>query len=239
MVTALERNFRGTAVESIKAFYDAMLMAPRSSWPRMMHGMGYNFEFYDALFALVLANVQLSFDEGEYTARQEAMQAALLPFCSEYGIELGQRLQSTHRKLYAEFFRAATGAAMPERYARGDDDPWLAASRRWATRMRERLGRPGGPLERARFSLAYLWAVERLSIPEFETMRTAWSGVGVTAAYLDAHCAVEGEHDTYATRALLAFASPDDPLVGEAVCAHEDDLAGYYAELATIVARAR
>jgi hypothetical protein len=70
-------------------------------------------------------------------------------------------------------------------------------------------------------------------------MRTAWNGVGVKAAYLDAHCAVEGDHDTHATRALLAFASPDDPVVREAIRAHEDDLGGYYAELATIAALAR
>jgi hypothetical protein len=165
------------------------------------------------------------------------MQAALLPFCSEFGIELGKELQRSHRRLYAELFESATGVRMPERYPRGDDNPWLATSRRWATRMRGRLDAPAGTVERARYSLGYLWAVERLSIHEFEMMREAWSGVGVKAAYLDAHCEVEGDHDTYATRALLAFATPGDAIVREAIRAHEADLGGYYEELGALLAQ--
>ena len=234
---ALETHFSGSAVESMRAFYRALPGQPRASWPRMMHGMGYNFEFYDALFALVLANVQLSFDEGDYTPRHEAMQAALLPFCSEFGIELGRELRRSHRRLYAQFFEAATGSVMPERYPRGDDNQWLAASRRWAERMRSRLATPGGSVDCARYSLGYLWAVEHLSVHEFELMRGAWHAVGVEAPYLDAHCEVEGDHDTYATRALLAFGAPEDPLVREAIRAHEADLGGYYAELTTLVGR--
>jgi len=237
MWEALEKNFTGSAVEVMRDFYRVFPGESRAPWPQMMHGMGYNFEFYDALFALVLANVQLSFDDGEYTSRQEAMQAALLPFCSEYGIELRQDLQRTHRRLYAEFFEAATGSAMPERYPRGEDNRWLAASRRWAERMRSRLDAPGGSVARARYSLAYFWAVERLSVHEMEMMRAAWKGVGVKAAYLDAHCEVEGDHETCATRAVLAFVSPDEPIVREAIRDHEADLGGYYGELAGLIGR--
>src|SRR5271155_3667965 len=131
MLEALERNLTGSAVLSIHAFYRALPRAPRSAWPGLMHGMGYNFEFYDALFALALANVQLSMVEGDYTPRQAAMQAALLPFCSEYGLELRQDLQRTHRSLYTAFYETATGSSMPERYPAGADNPWLEVSRRW------------------------------------------------------------------------------------------------------------
>jgi hypothetical protein len=236
MLETLERNLTGCAVTSIHAFYHrALRRAPRAAWPAMMHGMGYNFEFYDALFALALANVQLSMVEGDYTPRQAAMQAALLPFCSEYGVELGRDLQRTHRSLYAAFYETATGLPMPERYPTGGDNPWLDVSRRWAERMRSRMATPGTAIDRARYSLGYFWAIERLSIDELETMRLAWNGLGVNAAYLDAHCAVEGDHDAYATRALLAFACADEPIVREAVAAHEADLAGYYEELALLV----
>ena len=237
MLEALERNLTGSASQAIENFYGALGRAPRATWPAIMHGMGYNFEFYDALFALALANVQLSMVEGEYTPRQAAMQAALLPFCSEYGVELGQELQRTHRSLYADFYETATGSPMPERYPPGADNPWLEVSRRWAERMRSRLAATGSAMDRARYSLGYFWAIERLSIDELETMRTAWNGLGVNAAYLDAHCAVEGDHDAYATRALLAFASADEPAVCQAIRAHEADLAGYYDEL-TLLARA-
>jgi hypothetical protein len=235
MLGVLERNFTGSAVESMRGFYRALPREPRSEWPRMMHGMGYNFEFYDALFALVLATVQLSFDEGDYTPRHQAMQAALLPFCSEFGIELGQDLRRTHRSLYAEFIHIATGAVMPERYPPGDDNPWLVVSRRWAARMRARLAGPDGSVERAQYALGYLWAVERLSVQEFGLMRAAWRGLGVEAAYLQAHCEVEEDHDAYATRALLAFASAEEPSVRRAIRDHEEDLAGYYAELARLL----
>jgi hypothetical protein len=237
MFDALERHLAGSAVDAMRAFYQALPGEPRGSWPRLMHGMGYNFEHYDALFALVLANVQLSFDDGDYTPRHEAMQAALLPFCSEFGIELGQGLRRSHRSLYAEFFEVATGSALPERYPHGGADPWLTTSRRWAERMRARLASPGGSLERARYSLAYLWAVERLSVHEFEMMRTAWNGLGVSAPYLDAHCEVEGEHDAHATRALLAFVSPEEPTVRRAIRDHEADLGGYYRDLIPLLGR--
>jgi hypothetical protein len=232
---AMDASFTGSAVASMRAFYDGLPRQPRAEWPRMMHGMGYNFELYDALFALVLAHVQLSFDDGEYTPRHQAMQAALVPFCSEFGIELRQDLQRSHRSLYAEFFHVATGAVMPERYPKGDENPWLTASRRAATRMRSRLGPVDGSLDRACYALGYLWAVERLSVDEFTMMRAAWQRAGVQAAYLDAHCAVEEDHDAFATRALLAFASPDEPIVRQAIRDHEDDLAGYYRELATLL----
>jgi hypothetical protein len=235
MAAALDRHFAGTASRAMKAFYTAMPAVPRAAWPAMMHGMGYNFEFYDALFALVVATVQLSLDDGDYTPRHQAMQAALLPFCSEFGIELGRGLDRSHRALYAELFRAATGQAHPERYPRGDDNPWLAASRRWAERMRARLEGPSGALPRARYALGYLWAVEHLSVEEFGLMRAAWHGLGVGSAYLDAHCAVEEDHDACATRAVLAFAAPDDPLLATAVRAHEEDLEGYYRDLAALI----
>lgn len=235
MHEGLEGNFAGSAVAAMSAFYVGLPAQPRSTWPRLMHGMGYNFEFYDALFPLVLANVQLSFDGGDYTPRYQAMQAALVPFCSEFGIELRQDLQRSHRSLYAEFFRVATGVDMPERYPPGDGNPWLTTSRRWAGRMRARLAAPIEAIDLARYSLGYLWAVERLSVDEFDLMRSAWHGLGVKAAYLDAHCAVEEDHDAFATRALLAFVSPDEAIVRRAVRDHEEDLAGYYRDLAGLL----
>lgn len=233
---AFEANFTGEAERALTRFYGALPTVPRAAWPEMMHGMGYNFEFYDALFALVLASVQLSMSEGDYTPRHQAMQAALLPFCSEFGIELEQGLQRSHRDLYADFFRRATGGPLPERYPRSDENPWLAASKRWTARMRARLEGPSDPLERARYALGYLWAVEHLSVREFDLMRDAWHGLGVDAAYLEAHCAVEEEHDAYATRAMLAFCPADDAVLGAAMRDHEEDLGGYYRELLGLMA---
>jgi hypothetical protein len=202
--------------------------------------MGYNFEHYDALFAVMIANLQMALDDCDYTARHRAVQFALLPFCSEYGIELNRDLQHNHRHLYAEFYRVATGQDLPERYPRPGEagNRWLAASRRWAMRMRDAIACPGTEqAERARFNVAYCWAVEHLSIAEFAMMRSAWNGAGVHASYLDAHCAVEDDHNAYAARAVLAFTATTDPAVVQAIRAHEADLAGYYDEL-TAIARA-
>ena len=98
--------------------------------------------------------------------------------------------------------------------------------------MRSEIACPDvGDAERARFNLGYYWAIENLSIPEMTTMKEAWNGLGVEATYLDAHCAVEEDHNTYATRAVLAFTTWDDEIVVRAIRAHEAHLAGYYRDL--------
>jgi hypothetical protein len=235
MSRALEHHLGDRARRAIASFYGALPSVPRREWPALMHGMGYNFEHYDALFATMIANLQMALDDCDYTARHRAVQLALLPFCSEYGIELNHDLQHNHRLLYAEFYRAATGTELPERYPRADDNPWLAVSRRWAARMRDAIAcRGADDAERARFNLGYYWAVEHLSIAELATMRSAWNGLGVQASYLDAHCAVEDDHNAYAARAVLAFTTADDPVVARAIRAHDADLAGYYDELAAL-----
>lgn len=236
MITELERQLSGEAVEAIDAFYRNLPRIPRARWPEMIHGLGYNFEFYDALFAVMIANLQLSFEVGDYTARYRAMQHAILPFCSEFGLDLGRPLARTHRELYAEFYRAATGQEHPERYPAADaGNPWLAASRRWAERMSRRVACPGeDALFRARFNVGYCWAVEHLSVAEFSAMRAAWNEAGVRAPYLDAHCEVEEAHDSYSSQALLAFAGVSDPAIISAVRTHEADLAGFYRDLRAI-----
>lgn len=235
---ALAAHLRGHAEAAVGEFYSVLPRAPRGSWPTLLHGMGYNFEFYDALFALISSSVQLSLldPEADYTPRHEAMQNVLQPFASEFGIEAGRPLQRSHRQLYAEFFVRATGEKIPERYT--GESPWLTISRRWAAKMQDRIapkGEPLGSIAGARYALGYHWAVERLSIAEFGAMRDAWRKLGVEAAYLDAHHAVEPEHDECASRAVLVFASASDPRVVEGIRDHEDDLAGYYRELTTLL----
>lgn len=237
MSRSLEQHLGGEAWRAIRAFYGVLPSVPRREWPALMHGMGYNFEHYDALFAMMIANLQMALDDCDYTSRHRAVQLALLPFCSEYGIELKHDLQHNHRHLYAGFYRAATGQNLPERYPREDHNPWLATSRRWAARMRDAIAcRDAADAARARYNLGYYWAVEHLSIVELSTMRDAWNGLGVQATYLDAHCAVEDDHNAYAARAVLAFTTADDAEVVRAIRAHEADLAGYYDEL-TVMAR--
>lgn len=220
----------------MRRFYDELPLLPRQRWPEFLQGVGFNFEHYDALFALMAANVQLSVDALDYSARYRAMQALLQPFCSEFGIEAGRPLSRTHRELYAGFYEAATGAPLPERYARGDANAWLVASRRWAARMSRRLDRAAvSRRDLARYSVGYHWAVEHLSVCEFDLMRVAWAKLGVRADYLDAHCAVEDEHADWATRAVLALAAPGDPVIVRAVRDHEDDLRGFYEDITLIL----
>lgn len=230
---SLDQYLGGEAQRAIRTFYSEVLPAvPRTEWPVLMHGMGYNFEHYDALFAQVIANLQMALDDCDYTARHHTVQLALLPFCSEYGIELKHDLQHNHRHLYADFYRIANGRSQPERYPSEQDNRWLAVSRRWAKVMRNEIACPdASDSERARFNLGYYWAIENLSIPELTTMKVAWNALGVQATYLDAHCAVEEDHNAYATRAVLAFTTVDDEVVARAIRAHEVHLAGYYRDL--------
>lgn len=229
----------GKASAAIRAFYARLpAMAPRERG-EMLVGMGYNFEFYDALFALMAANIQLALDDSDYSRRHASMQELLRPFASEFGLEAGRPLAATHRALYADFYRSVAGRPFPERYPRDADNPWIAVSRRWARAMSGALARPGdAPGERAKFSAGYLWAVEHLSIAEMAAMRSAWALAGVRAAYLDSHCEIEGDHASWASRAADALAGASDPAVRLAVAAHEADLAGFYEEqLAVLAAR--
>lgn len=60
--------------------------------------------------------------------------------------------------------------------------------------------------------------------------------MGVDATYLDAHCAVQGEHDAYATRAMLAFARLTIRFSPPRCAITEDDLGGFYRELLGLMA---
>lgn len=232
----MESLLEGCARRELGRFYERLPSLPSSERPALLLGMGYNFEFYDALFPLAAGRVQCSMDAGQYSRRYRAMQSLMRPFCSEFGIEAGRPLLRTHRELFAEFYLAATGSPHPELYPDGDANPWLASSRRWARAMEERTARLGASsLDRAKFNLGYLWAVERLSIDEFDAMRKAWNLSGVRADYLDAHCAVEAEHAAASRQAVDSFCSASDPQVVEAVRAHEADLAGYYADLSALL----
>jgi hypothetical protein len=238
MASPLERALSGRAVRAATAFFERLPGIPRQRRAALMVGMGYNFEFYDALVASIAANVQASMDGGDYSSRYEAMQQLLRPYCSEYGIEAGRPLAKTHRELYARFYRDAAGVPYPERYPRGPGNPWLDAARRWCRAMARTVACGGsGAQTRAKFDLGYFWAIERLSLQEFRLMRRAWGRLGVRARYLDAHCAVEPEHDSWMTRAVSSFCGGDVAAAARGTRAHERELAGFYETLAGLCRR--
>src|SRR5215469_14517664 len=128
----LVQHLCGTSLRAMQGFFDAMRAVPADAWPDMLVGLGYNYEYYDTLFALMASHVQGSLDESHYTARYRAMQSLLRPFASEYGIEPARALSKTHRQLYAEFYAAVVGGPIPEQYPQDDRNPWLVTARRWA-----------------------------------------------------------------------------------------------------------
>lgn len=146
-----ELHGRGGAGDD--ALYGALPTVPRAAWPTMMHGMGYNFEFYDAPLR-ARARQRAALDERGRLHPAAPGDAGRAP-----ALLLGVRhraqglLQRSHRDLYADFFRRATGGPLPERYPRSDENPWLAASKRWTSRMRARLEGASHLLERARYAL--------------------------------------------------------------------------------------
>jgi hypothetical protein len=233
----LAEHLSGTALGAMQGFFETMQGVPAHTWSDMFVGLGYNYEYYDTLFALMAGHVQGSLDESGYTARYRAMQSLLRPFASEYGIEPARPLFKTHRQLYAEFYAAVVGRPLPERYPGDERNPWLVTARRWARCMTDTIACADRPaLERAKFNLGYHWAVEHLSVFEFELMRTAWRNMGVDATYLNAHCMVEEEHSGCASEAVFALAEPDDPSVSAAIRTHEAELTGFYVDSARLAA---
>jgi hypothetical protein len=218
----------GRGVAAARAFYDALPMLRPDARRAMLIGFAYNFECFDHLFAMISATVQGSMEDGDYAARARAVQLLLRPFCSEYGIEPGRPLARTHRELFADFFRAATGEAFPSRYP-AVGDAWLELARRWAGTMRASAAGGGRAGEAAaRYALGYLWAVERLSVDEMELMRSAWGRLGVSADYLEAHCAVEDEHSSCSDEAVAAFGAAD----------HEAHFEGFYSDALSLAVAA-
>jgi hypothetical protein len=229
----------GHAIAAVRAFCHLLPELPKACYPKALLGMGYLCEYFDLLFAVITCNIQSTQDQSDYSARYRAVQNVLRPFASEYGIEPDRPLLNTHRELFIKFYEHATGAAWPAHYAADPDNPWLQRGRYWAARMRSHLQRTDlGPIGLAKYNLGYHWAVEFVSIGEFEALTAAWCALGTTCAYLDAHCEVEPEHASCATAAIAAFTSLDDPLVVLGIRDHEDDLAGFYTDFTELVGQA-
>lgn len=233
---SLFAELTGCSETSIRRFCEVLPDLPEASYSECLIGMGYLYEAFDPMFAIITASVLATQDASSYRARYLTVQNVLQPFCSEYGIEHDRPLSNPHRKLFADFFSQATGAEWPDRYPSASDNPWLICGRHWSDVMLARLQRSDlGPVDRARYNLGYHWAVEALSVGEFDLLSEAWRGLGFDAPYMNAHREVEEEHAGCAVGAVICFSSVDDPLVIEGARAHEDDLAGFYQECAGLV----
>jgi len=227
----LESSLRGEARREIERFYSVLPSVPMEVRRELLIGLGHDFESYDVLFAYIAAYVQDSMEETSYSRRYKWMQSLLRPYCSEFGIEAGRPLMRTHRELFAEFYRLAVGEGHPESYPSTGGGRFIAISRCWVGKMRASLACEGKSREeRAHFALGYNWAVERLSIDEFDIMRGAWKELGVECAFLEAHCEVEEGHALWAREALRELDERSMRAVLVAVRRHESELAGFYRE---------
>lgn len=226
----------GKSTEAIRSFCACLPELPPTVYPEALLGMGHLYEAFDLMFAVIAESVQATHDQSPYAARYVTMQNVLRPFASEYGIEPDRPLQKTHRQLYSDFYSAATGVAWPSLYPADSESPWLACGRRWTETMVSRLQRDDLDANgRAAYNLGYHWAVEALSVNEFDQLTVAWRSLGFDAPYMNAHCEVEEEHAGCAIGAVISFASVDDPLVIQGARDHETDLAGFYEQCAELI----
>jgi hypothetical protein len=226
----------GSSVEAVKEFCALLPDLPKEQYADTLVGMGYLYEAFDLMFAVISASIQATQDESDYTARYQTMQNVLQPFSSEFGIEPDRPLASPHRKLYSDFYTMATGEPWPSIYPNDPANPWMTCGRRWTAVMLGRLrDEPMSPMERARYNLGYHWAVEALSVSEFDHLVVAWSALGFDAPYMNAHCEVEEEHAACAIGAITTFTSVDDELVVRGAIDHEADLADFYRECSGLV----
>ena len=236
----LAAHLTGSSLAAILLFCKWLFKLPKSSYPDALLGMGYQYESFDLMFAVIAMSIQETHDESDYKARYQTMQNVLRPFASEYGLEPNRPLLNPHRKLFADFYRITTGEVWPSRYPFDAGNPWLRCGRRWANAMLANLRRSDlGAVDRAKYNLGYHWAVEHLSVAEFDHLKVASHSVGVEAAYLNAHCEVEEEHAGCTAAAVVSFASTDDPLVIRGVRDHEEDLAAFYSECDELIGRER
>jgi hypothetical protein len=232
----LTASLTGTAELAIKKFCQTVPELPKQAYPEAMVGMGYQYESFDMMFALIAYHVQATHDESDYRDRFMTMQNVLQPFCSEYGIEAGRPLANPHRKLYLDFYESVTGKKWPSVYPPSSAGHWINNGRFWADRMINNLKCHGmTSMDRAKYNLGYHWSVEYLSIGEFEQLREGWRKAGFDGAYIQAHCDVEPEHANCATAAIAEFGIVDDALVRRGIRDHEYDLVGFYTENTELV----
>jgi hypothetical protein len=234
----LVASLTGNSLAAIQSFCRRLPELPKSSYAKALLGMGYLYEAFDLMFAVIASNIQETHDESDYKSRYQTMQNVLRPFASEFGIEPGRPLLNPHRKLFLDFYRKASGEIWPSHYPANSDNPWLTCGRHWTNVMLSNLRRSDlGTIDKAKYNLGYHWSVEFLSVGEFDNLKIGWHSVGIDAVYLDAHCDVEEEHAGCAAAAIAAFASPDDPLVIRGIRDHENDLAGFYKECTTLIGK--
>lgn len=232
----LDSYLKGTAVSSINEFCQSLRYLPKYKYAEALLGMGYQYESFDLMFALIACSIQASVDYSDYCARYQTMQAVLQPFASEFAIEPERKLGSPHRKLYADFYKKATSENYPSFYPSSATNPWLACGKKWANIMIARLENKALTImDRAKYNLGYHWSVEYLSIHEFDLLKAAWTELNIFAPYLQAHCNVEEEHAGCATSAVKYFCSIEDPLVRKGVLDHEEDLVGFYSECKNLI----
>jgi len=231
-------SVEGRSRAAIRSFCQHLPALPRSAYARALTGMGYLYEAFDLMFAIIATNIQATHDQSDYRARYLTMQNVLRPFASEFGIEPDRPLQRPHRKLYLDFYQAATGQPWPSHYPADSSNPWLKCGRHWTNMMIQNLqAKDLDAVQRARYDLGYHWSVEYLSVEEFDELRIGWHAVGIDAPYMNAHCDVESEHADCATGAITAFTSIDDPLVLKGLRDHEDDLEGFYQDCTELIRR--
>lgn len=232
----LDSYLLGSAVKQIRTFCDHLDYLPKDQYRDALFGMGYQYESFDLMFAIIACNIQSTVDYSDYVVRYKTMQAILQPFASEFAIEPERKLGSPHRKLYADFYKKATGESYPSYYPRTTSNPWLICGKKWANVMIERLKAKNlSIIDRAKYNLGYHWSVEYLSIHEFDLLKEAWNRLNLLSLYMQAHCNVEEEHAGCATSAVKYFCSLDDPLVRQGILDHEEDLVGFYSKCTNLI----
>jgi hypothetical protein len=232
----LNSYLMGTAKKAIQHFCKELIHLPKHQYPEALLGMGYQYESFDHMFALIACNVQATVDHSDYVVRYQTMQSVLQPFASEYAIEPERKLGNPHRKLFADFYQKATGKDYPSYYPAVDNRPWLSCGKKWAHVMIHRLeAKHLNLMDRAKYNVGYHWSVEYLSINEFDQLKNAWAQLNVRAPYMQAHCDVEENHAGCATMAVKYFCSLEDPLVRQGILDHEADLVGFYNECSDLI----
>src|SRR3990167_10611702 len=100
----LDSFLKGTAIRSIRKFCENLHALPKDKYREALLGMGYQYESFDLMFAIIATSIQATVDYSDYFTRYQTMQAVLQPFASEFGIEPNRKLANPHRKLYADFY---------------------------------------------------------------------------------------------------------------------------------------
>ncbi|CAG9463340.1 unnamed protein product [Pedinophyceae sp. YPF-701] len=240
----------GHSVKALRRFNDNLAKLDASNWQQRLrpvfNELAHNLETFNPAFTAVVLKVQMTIGASDYDRRDAALQNLIQPLAGEYGLNIGEELGKTHRRLFAEWYESVMGeelsALLAERVKPVHSERFFAEMMRDITNGGNRVH----PLEQASYAIGYNLAIEYLadyektwmldSFRAFDKRVLSPLGRDVEYTFLVVHAEHECEHAAIGHAAATEMV-PETHMrtVREAMHKHDRDMGRFYDALADML----